>query len=79
MNLSIEAYPSGINESNAPTVEVRFSHHADFDGSALWLHGGLHSSAARFSVGTPAQARELAQQLQGAADALVAFAVRRGA
>ena len=76
MNLTIEAFPNGAGESNAPTIEVRFEHQTTFDGTALWTHSGIHSASARMTVGTPAQARELAQQLYGAAQALVEHAER---
>jgi len=79
MNLSIQAYPKGYNESNAPSVEMRLETGGDrpFDGTSAGVYAGPSSLTMRCSVANPAQCRELAQQLRGAADALVDWALVR--
>jgi hypothetical protein len=77
VNLSIQAYPKGYNESNAPSVEMRLEVSTDFDGSSAAVYANRSALTVRASVNTPAQCRELAQQLRGAADALVDWALVR--
>lgn len=70
MNISITTHVYGHGEGNAPTVIIR-SENRFFDGSSALVSCDALALELRMSVGSPHHCRELAQQLQGAADALV--------
>lgn len=74
MNVKIETHEGG---DTSPVLQVVGSHHAPYDGTIVNVTGGRDIVCATVAIRTPHQARELAQQLSGAATAYTDWAEKQ--